>query len=145
MYIQNSNAFLYSGQDDRTLTPGKKEAGTAVSPVSVPSLKHFSERARLIFENLSAGISPQEKNEAIESLNSIGKAAAFASMNGYESQSDRMVVSQYFENFGGVISDEAIKKMIFSKLDNPNYKHRSFLESFAKALDKPLQSINIRV
>lgn len=145
MYIQNSNSFLYSPQDDRAPVPVKKGVNATVPSVAVPSLEHFSEKATLIFENLSMGLSPQEKNETIETLNNIGKAAAFSSMNGFESQSERMVVSQFFENFSGVLSDEAIKKMIFSKLDNPGYKNRDFLENFAKALDKPLQSINIRV
>jgi hypothetical protein len=151
MYIQNTSwqsaaqtfAQSSSAQDDK-IPASKVKSIEAKVPVAV-SLEHFSEKATLIFENLSVGLSVQEKNEAIETLNSIGKAAAFSSMNGFESQSERMVVSQYFENFGGVLSDEAIKKMIFSKLDNPNYKNRDFLENFAKALEEPLQSINIRV
>ncbi len=143
MYIQNSSSFLYSPQDDKLSAPQSK--GIQVKPASTPSLENFSEKAVLVFENLSSSLSPQDKTEMIETLSSIGKAAAFSSMNGFESQSERRVVSQYFENYSGILSDEAIKKMIFSKLDNPDYKNRDFLERFANALDEPLQSINIRV
>ena len=143
MYINNSSSFLYSAQDDKPFVAQNKEVEVHI-PEKV-SLENFSEKAKLTFESLSAPLSLQEKNEMTVVLNSIGKAAAFASMNGYESQSERIVVNQYFENFGGVLSDEAIKKMIFTKLENPNYKNRDFLEGFAKALDEPLQSINIRV
>jgi len=143
MYIQNSNSFLYSAQGENVASAQRKEPG--VKATGAPVLENFGEKATLVFQNLSSGLSAQERNEAVETLNSIGKAAAFSSINGFESQSERMVVSQYFENFGGVLSDEAIKKMIFSKLDNPQIKNRDFLENFAKALDEPLQSINIRV
>ena len=108
-------------------------------------MENLSEKAIVTFENLSPELGLKEKEEIVKTLNSIGKAAAFASMNGFESQDERMLVSKYFGSFSGVVSDEAIKKMIFSKLNNPNYENRDFLEKFAKALDEPLQHINIRV
>lgn len=143
MYVQNNSSYLYSAQDEKPLSSLKKENDEKVS--TGPSLKNFSEKATLTFEDLAMGLDKEEKNDLVESLNSIGKAAAFFSMNGFESQSERMLISQYFENFGGVLSEDAIKKMIYSKLNNPSYKNRDFLERFAKALDEPLQSINIRV
>ena len=143
MYINNNSSFLYSAQDDKPFVAQNKEVQVH-TPDNI-SLENFSEKAKLTFESLSAGLSQQEKNEIAATLNNIGKAASFASMNGFESQSERIIVNQYFESFGGVLSDDAIKKMIFSKLDNPNYKHKDFLEGFAKALGEPLKSINVRV
>ena len=143
IFPQNNSSSLYSAQEDKPFVASNKETKTHIPSKAV--LENFSEKAMLIFENLSVGLSRQERGEVIGELNSIGKAAAFSSINGFESQRERMLVNQYFENFGGVISDEAIKKMIFSKLDNPNSKNRDFLKSFAQALDEPLQSINIRV
>ncbi len=143
MYIQNNSSYLYSVQDEKPLSSLKKENDEKVS--ADPSLKNFSEKATLAFEDLAMGLDKEEKNDLVENLNSISKTAAFFSMNGFESQSERILISQYFENFGGVLSEDAIKKMIYSKLNNPSCKNRDFLERFAKALGEPLQSINIRV
>ena len=134
---------MYSAPEDKSFGL-QNRARPSDTSVKV-GLENFSEKAILTFESLSSALSPQEKTEITVTLNTIGKAAAFSSMNGFESQDERMLVSQYFENFGGVLSDEAIKKMIFSKLDNPHFKNRDFLERFATALDEPLQGINIRV
>ena len=143
MYVQNSSSFLYSPPEDKALLAHTK----AAEPKNIAHnvFEHFSEKALLTFESVTAGFSPQQKEEAAEALSSIGKAAAFASTNGFESQDERRVVSQYFGNFSGVLSDEAIKKMIHTKLDNPAFKNRDFLEKFATALDAPLQSIDIKV
>ncbi len=116
-----------------------------VKSPSVPFLQYFSEKAILVFERLTYEFSPEQKERSRESLSSIGKAAAFASVNGFNTQNERNVVSQYFENFSGVLSDEAIQKMIRTKLDNPNYENREFLEKFAQELGEPLQGINIKV
>ena len=143
MYVQNSNSFLYSPRDDTPLaTPVK-----AVEQKNIvhDKLENFSEKAILIFESVTAGYSTAQKVDAKQALNSIGKAAAFSSMNGFESQEERLVVSQYFGTFSGVLSDDAIKKMIHTKLDNPNFENRHFLEKFASALDAPLQSIDIKI
>ena len=143
MYINSTNSFLHSAQD-QNLSAAKSVIKGSVESKSI-QLEHFTEKANLTFENMSFGLSESEKSAVAESLNSIGKAAAFASINGFESQEERLVVAQYFGNFSGVISDDAIKKMIFSKLNNPNHAHRAFLEDFAKQLDEPLAQINIRV
>jgi len=143
MYINSSNSFLHSTQD-QAYSATKSTVKGSVESKSV-QLEKFTEKANLTFDNMSFGLSEQEKNELADSLNSIGQAAAFASINGFESQEERLVVTQYFGNFSGVISDEAIKKMIFSKLNNPNFGNREFLEGFAKKLDEPLAQINIRV
>jgi len=143
MYIQNSNSFLYSPPEDRSLPSQPKSA--EVQAVSRSALENFSERAVMTFESMTAGFSSKQREDAARALTSIGKAAAFASMNGFESQEERLVVSQYFGNFSGVLSDDAIKKMIQSKLDNPNFENREFLSNFAAALDAPMQSIDIKV
>lgn len=143
MYIQNNSSFLYSAPDDKSM-PAQNKAVRSKSLEQVP-LEHFSEKAILIFEKLTAGATPSQKENARESLASIGKAAAFAATNGFNSQSELNVVSQFYGNFSGVISDEAIQKMIRTKLDNPNFENREFLESFAEELGQPLQGINIKV
>lgn len=143
MYVQNNSSFLYSAPDDKSM-PSQSKAVHA-QPSQQASLEYFSEKAILIFERLTAGFAPSQKENARESLASIGKAAAFAATNGFNSQSELNVVSQYFGNFSGVISDEAIQKMIRAKLDNPNFENRVFLESFAQELGQPLQGINIKV
>ncbi len=143
MYIQNSSSFLYSAQDNNDMHAENKSV--EVQPSSAPSLQHFSEKAILVFEKLTYDFAPEHKERARESLASIGKAAAFASVNGFNTQNERNVVSQYFGNFSGVLSDEAIQKMIRTKLDNPNFENREFLESFAQELGEPLKGINIKV
>ena len=143
MYINNTNAFSPSAQD-HTVPAIKSTVKGSVETKNI-QLENLTEKANLTFENLSYGLSEKEKNEAAEALNSIGKAAAFAAINGFDSQEERGVVTQYFGNFTGVISDEAIQKMIFSKLNNPSYENREFLEKFAQDLDEPLRSINITV
>jgi len=143
MYIQNNSSFLYSAHDNRHLPAEAKAVETKVS--TLPSLQNFSEKAILIFERLTVGFTPEQKENVTESLASIGKAAAFAATNGFNSQNERNVVSQYFGNFTGVLSDEAIQKMIHAKLDNPNFENRAFLEEFAQELGQPLQGINIKV
>lgn len=143
MYINNNSALLYSAPEDKSFLLQKKPAEQReVVPIS---LENFSEKAILTFVNLTSEFSVQEKETAREALSSIGKAAAFASTNGFESQNERNVVSQFYGNFSGVLSDEAIKKMIHAKLDNPNYENRVFLEKFAAALDEPLKGIDIKV
>ena len=143
MYINNNSAFLYSGPEDKSFAVQKQSSEQ--KEVSQASLENFSEKAILTFVNLTSQFSTQEKEAAREALSSIGKAAAFASTNGFESQTERNVVSQFYGNFSGVLSDEAIKKMIHAKLDNPNYESRVFLEKFATALDEPLKGIDIKV
>jgi len=143
MYIQNNSSFLYSAQDNRNLPPESK--GSEGKASSLPSLQNFSEKAILIFEKMTVGFTPEQKQNATESLASIGKAAAFAATNGFDTQNERNIISQYFGNYSGVLSDEAIRKMIHTKLDNPNFENREFLETFAKELSEPLQGINIKV
>jgi hypothetical protein len=143
MYINNNSAFLYSAPEDKSFAAQSQPAERRA--VAQASLENFSEKAILTFANLTSEFTVQERETAKEALSSIGKAAAFASTNGFESQNERNVVSQYYGNFSGVLSDEAIKKMIHAKLDNPNYDNRVFLEKFAKALDEPLKGINIKV
>jgi len=143
MYINSTNSFLHSAQE-QNLTASKSVIKGSVESKST-KLENFTEKANLTFDNLSFGLSEKEKSEIAEALNSIGQAAAFASINGFDSQEERLVVTQYFGNFSGVISDDAIKKMIFSKLNNPNFENREFFEEFAKKLDEPLDQINIRV
>jgi hypothetical protein len=143
MYINSTNSFLHSAQE-QNLSASKSLVKGSVEKKTI-QLENFTEKANLTFDNMSFGLSEKEKNELADTLNSIGKAAAFASINGFESQEERNIVTQYFGNLSGVISDEAIKKMIFSKLNNPNYENRAFLEDFAKKLDEPLAQINIRV
>ena len=143
MYVQNNSSFLYSAQEDKTNLAQVKEN----KPQNTLDLylKNFSEKAQINFESLSASLPKETKTELIKTLNNIGKAAAFSSMNGFESQKERLLVSQYFNNFEGVISDDMIKRMIFSKLDTPNLEHAEFLQDFASSLDEPLQSIDITV
>jgi len=143
MYINNNSAFLYSAPEEKSFLLQKRPAEQR--EVSPASLENFSEKAILTFANLTSEFSTQEKEVAREALSSIGKAAAFAATNGFETQNERNVVSQFYGNFSGVLSDEAIKKMIHAKLDNPNYENRVFLEKFAAALDKPLKGIDIKV
>lgn len=143
MYVQNSSASLYSAPEEKLLSKSIRET-QADNPVK-SSLENFSEKAVMTFESMSIGLSPEKREELTKTLNTIGKAAAFASMNGFESQSERMIVTQYFENLGGVISDDAIKKMIFSKLNNPGMENAGFLKEFAAALDEPLKHIDISV
>lgn len=143
MYINNNSAFLYSAPEDKSLLSQQKSVQQ--KEVSSASLENFSEKAILTFANLTSEFSVQEKDAAREALSSIGKAAAFASTNGFETQNERNVVSQFYGNYSGVLSDEAIKKMIHAKLDNPNYENRAFLEKFAAALDEPLKGIDIKV
>lgn len=143
MYVQNSNAFSYSPRDEAPLAVQAKPIEQKnVVPVT---LENFSEKAILVFKSVTAGYTAEQKADAKRALHSIGKAAAFASMNGFESQEERLVISQYFGNFSGVLSDDAIKKMIHTKLDNPNFENRQFLEKFVSALDSPLQRIDIKV
>ncbi len=143
MYIQNNSSFLYSAPDDQSLTTQKKTTSSETSKQA--SLEHFSEKAILIFERSTAGFTPSQKENVRESLASIGKAAAFAATNGFNSQNELNVVSQLYGNFSGIISDEAIQKMIRAKLDNPDFENREFLERFAHELGEPLQGINIKV
>jgi hypothetical protein len=143
MYVNNNSAFLYSAPEDKSFLSQQKSVQQ--KEVSSASLENFSERAILTFANLTSEFSAQEKEAAREALSSIGKAAAFASTNGFETQNERNIVSQLYGNFSGVLSDEAIKKMIHAKLDNPNYENRVFLEKFAAALDEPLKGIDIKV
>ena len=142
MYVQSSHSFMHASYEEVVPSAPKSKHEQSSSQ---ESLEHFSEKAVLTFEGMNSGLDTESKNEIIHTLNSIGKAAAFASVNGYMSQSERQVVNQYFENFEGVLSDDQIKKMIFTKLDNPNFKHRDFLERFAQALDEPLAHIDIRI
>lgn len=143
MYIQNNNASLYSAPHEQLVSPSAQAKNSENSLETY--LRNFSEKAKINFDSLISGL-PQERKEILaQELNSIGKAAAFSSMNGFESQEERLVVSQYFGNFKGILSDDAIKKMILSKLDNPNTQEKGFLEAFAQALDSPLKSINITV
>lgn len=143
MYIHKSSSFLYSAQDESSLP--LKTSSKASEESSEQRLKNFSEKANLSFDELSLEMDSKEKNEAIEALNSIGKAAAFSAAKGYDSLEEKQVVSQYFGNFSGVLSDEEIQKMIYAKLNSPRTQNREFLEKFAKALDEPLRHINIRV
>ena len=143
MYINNTNSFYHTGQQDIAYTAPLK-TGKILNTLDT-YLKNFSEKAQINFESMSSNLPTEKKSELVETLNSIGKAAAFSSMNGFDTQEERLVVSQYFGNFDGVLSDEAIKKMIFSKLNNPNQEHREFLQEFAKSLDEPLKSIDITV
>lgn len=149
MYIQNSSIFLSSPAEEKSERPVSsdelsKQSEEEKSPAPAP-LKNLSEKAVLLFESLSAQMDPEQKEETAKALSSISKAAVFASMNGYESQRERLLVSHYFDNLSGVLSDDAIKKIIFSKLNNPDTKSREFLEKFASALDAPLQKIDIRI
>lgn len=143
MYINNSNSFLPSTQQ-QSLPSSQPMVKGSVQTEEI-QLNNFTQKANLSFENLSYGMSEKEKSEVAEALNNIGKAAAFASANGFDSQEEQGVVRQLFGNFSGVISDEEIKKMIYTKLNNPDYENREFLESFAQSLDAPLRSINISV
>ncbi len=143
MYIQNNSSFLYSAPDDN-FSPVKTTRAQAQES-SGHSLENFSEKAILIYEKSTAGMSPEQKEKISESLASIGKAAAFSSINGFDTQNERNVVSQYFGNLSGVVSDETIRKMIHSKLDNPSFENREFFEKFSNELDQPLQGINIKV
>lgn len=143
MYINNNNSFLYSPPQERIPLAHTKEINTLNIPHNY--LKNFSERAQKNFENLSSALPQNKKEELAQALNNIGKAAAFSSMNGFDSQEERLVVSQFFGNFEGVLSDETIKKMIFSKLNTPNIENAEFLKAFAKSLDEPLKSIDITV
>ncbi len=143
MYVQSAPSNLYSASNDSPSASHTQQAHSGEHKRAV--LEHFSEKAIMVFEQMSSGLNTERKEKLVYELNNIGKAAAFASTNGYESQNERMVVSQYFEQLGGVISDEAIKKMIYTKLNNPAFENRAFFEEFAKALDKPLQRINITV
>lgn len=143
MYINNNSAFLYSAPEDKSFVSQQKSVQhKGVSPAS---LENFSEKAILTFANMTSEFSVDEKQAAREALSNIGKAAAFASTNGFDTQNERNVVSQLYGNFSGVLSDEAIKKMIYAKLDNPNYENRVFLEKFAAALEEPLKGIDITV
>jgi peptidoglycan hydrolase-like protein with peptidoglycan-binding domain len=143
MYIQNNNSFAYSPSEDRAFT--KTSVKDNIKQIDATSFKGFSEKAVLTFENLTARMSPKDKSEATQSLNNIGKAAAFASVNGYNSNTDRQVITQYFENFGGYLSDDEIKKMISIKLDTKETLSKEFLFNFSLALDEPLQRINIKI
>ncbi len=143
MYIQNNSSFLYSAPDDQNIPVHKTVTKTQTSQQA--SLEHFSEKAILIFERSTAGFTPSQKENVRESLASIGKAAAFAATNGFNSQNELNVVSRVYGNFSGIISDEAIQKMIRAKLDNPNFENRAFFERFAQELGEPLQGINIKV
>ena len=143
MYVQNSNSFLYSAPQQNTQDYAIKEI-KAQLPNEV-SLENFSEKASISFNALTLGLETQEKNRLASKLNSISKAAAFSSLNGFDSQQERNVVNQYFGNFEGVLSDEAIINMINSKLNNPAYKDREFLQSFVQSLESPLQSIDITI
>lgn len=143
MYINNNSAFLYSAPEDKSFLSQQKPVQQ--KEVSSASLENFSEKAIMTFANVTSEFSIQEKESAREALSNIGKAAAFASTNGFETQNERNVVSQLYSNFSGVLSDEAIKKMIYAKLDNPNYENRGFLEKFAAALEEPLKGIDITV
>jgi hypothetical protein len=149
MYIQNSSIFLPSLSEEKSGRPVPADALLAEQAEEKSSLKaslkNFSEKAVLLFESLTAQLNPEQKEEAAKALSSISKAAAFASMNGYESQNERLLVNHYFGNLSGVLSDDAIKKIILSKLNNPEIKSREFLEKFASALDLPLQKIDIRI
>ncbi len=143
MYINNNSAFLYSAPEEKSLLQQQKPLGQ--KEAAPASLEYFSEKAILTFANLTSEFSVEEKWAAREALSSIGKAAAFASTNGFETQSERNVVSQFYGNFSGVLSDAAIQKMIHAKLDNPNYENRVFLEKFSAALDEPLKGLDIKV
>jgi len=143
MYVQNKNSFLYSAPEQNTQTYSIQEI-KAQLPKEV-SLENFSEKASISFNSLTLGLSSEEKSALAKHLNSISKAASFSSLNGFDSQQERNLVSQYFGAFEGVLSDDAIISMINSKLNNPNYKDREFLESFVQSLEAPLQKINIRV
>jgi len=143
MYINNTNAFYQTNQQEVTYNTPVQESRKSKTLENY--LKNFSEKAQLTFDSLTANLSQEKTNELTQTLNSIGKAAAFASMNGFDRQDERLVVSQYFGNFDGVLSDDAIKNMIFSKLNNPNQENREFLQDFAQALDEPLKSIDITV
>jgi len=143
MYINNTNSFYHTGQQDIAYAASTK--GSKAPNTLDTYLKNFSEKAQISFESLSSNLSSDKKAELVDTLNSIGKAAAFSSMNGFETQDERLLVNQYFGNFDGVLSDEAIKKMIFSRLNNPNQENREFLKDFAKSLDEPLSSIDITV
>jgi len=143
MYINNNNSFLYSPPQERMLSSHSREKNT---PNTLDTyLKNFSEKAQINFESMTAKLPQQKKEELSLTLNSIGKAAAFSSMNGFDSQEERLVVNQLFGNFEGVLSDEAIKKMIFSKLESPDVENSEFLQAFAETLDEPLKGIDITV
>ncbi len=134
---------MYSAPDDTPLSPSNRRMNEN-NPVQA-QLENFSEKAIMVFEQMSAGLDSEKKEALAQELNSIGKAAAFASTNGFESLSERTIVAQHFERLSGVISDDAIKKMIFTKLNNPAFEEREFFEAFANALEEPLAHINIRV
>jgi len=143
MYITSNNSFLYSPPHERAPLAYTKET---TKPNTLDTyLKNFSERAKINFDSLSSGLPQVKKDELAQALNSIGKSAAFASVNGFDSQEERLVVSQLFGNLEGVISDDAIKKMIFSKLSSTKVENSEFLEAFALSLDEPLKSIDITV
>jgi len=141
-YPQNNNPFFNSATQESTKLPATKATDTSALDMY---LKNFSEKAQINFESLSSGLPQETKDELIQTLNSIGKAAAFSSMNGFEAQDERLVVSRYFQNFEGVLSDDLIKQMIMSKLENSNIEHGEFLKSFADSLTEPIQSIDISV
>lgn len=148
MQIQNNNSFSYAAQDNRAFlnsTPRQNSERNIQKSVAPTEFKGFSEKAVLTFENLTTTLNPIEKSEAAAALNNIGKAAAYAAVNGYDSQDERLVVNQVFDSFSGVLSDDQIKKMISSKLDTAEPKDRAFLQNFSAALDEPLQRIDIKI
>lgn len=142
-YSQNSNPFFNAATQQNSKAVSQAQ-GTQENALDI-YLKNFSEKAQINFESLSSGLPQETKDELIKSLNNIGKAAAFSSMNGFEAQDERLLVSQFFQNFDGVLSDDAIKKMIMSKLENSTMENQEFLKSFADSLDAPIQSIDISV
>lgn len=160
MYIQNKSLSLPAAYEERSLPSDvsleTKPRHSAQADTSLQTstekqnylpitLKNISERAALVFESLTAQMDPQAKKEAAEALSSIAKSAAFAATQGYESQADRQLVNRYFDSFSGVLSDDAIKKMILSVVGSSHKESRAFLEKFASAIDAPLQRINIRI
>ncbi len=144
MYIQNSSSFFYSAPDEKSLPAQSKQAHPPRA-LDQASLEHFSEKAILVFEKLTTEFTPLQKEELQASLSNIGKAAAFAATNGFSSQNELNVVNRLYENFSGVLSDEAIKKMIHAKLDNPDFENREFFQRYAQELGRPLQGIDIKV
>jgi len=141
-YHQNNSSFFNAAAQQSTKA---SQAQVVKENTLDVYLKNFSEKAQINFESMSSALPQETKEELVQTLNSIGKAAAFSSMNGFEAQDERLLVSQYFQNFDGVLSDDAIKKMIMSKLENSTMQNQAFLKSFADSLDTPIQSIDISV
>ena len=118
-------------------------------PPQSDALSLFNERAQVVLDTLSNSLPPEESARFVSAIEiaASSKASSYTLTHGVESLTNRNVVNAYYQNYSGVLSDEAIVSLLNSQLkalEAANAPEESaFVREFRDAIEAPLQRINI--